>query len=143
MKAIALFILLAAVLCANAQLVTNQPARLKMKLIAYEGKIGVGAYGATLNPTPEVIRPGDGGSDEVTSSGKESKLTWAFVGRNGSNDVYQVSFTRKIKSNSTLPVSGSKTVKFDGRKIVIFEDELHTVVMESPSEADLKSALKH
>ena len=58
----------------------------------------------------------------------------------GSKDVYQFTFARTMKGGSSLKTTSSKEVLFDGKRAVIFEDELHTVIIESPSEQDLKDA---
>lgn len=141
------FMTLGALLClclhADAQLVTNQPARLAIKITSYEGKIGSGTCSTCLNPTPDAVFPGNSGSDEVTSPGRESKLKWTFVGRNKEKDVYEISFTRKTKANSSDQRTDSKEIQFEGKKVVVFEDELHAVVMENPNEADLKQCQKH
>jgi hypothetical protein len=37
------------------------------------------------------------------------------------------------KAGSSGKVTTSKEIQFDGKQIIDFEDDLHTVVMESPS----------
>jgi len=141
MKTIVLAIILTALtFCATAQISTNQPSRFKTKVVAYEGKIGSGVNGSTVRFVPN--DPGTGESDTVTTAGRESELKWTFVGRNGDTDVYRFTFTRMTKVGSLGKTTTSKKVQFGGKQIVVFEDELHTVVMESPSAEDLKSAQK-
>jgi hypothetical protein len=133
--------------CANAQLSTNQPSRFKTKVISYEGKIGSGVNGSTTNFVP--VNTGAGGSDTVTSPGHESELKWTFVGRNGDKDVYWFTFTRTTTKTPSPgrttkdKITTAKEVQFDGKQIVVFKDELHLVVMESPSAEDLKTAQGH
>ena len=135
------FVLIGLTFCANAQLVTNQPSRLKTKVICYEGKIGSGVNGSAVGFVPN--DPGTGGSDTVTTSGHESELKWTFVGRNGDKDVYRFTFTRLTKAGSPNKTTSSKEVQFVGKQIIAFEDDLHTVVIESPSAEDLKKAKVH
>ena len=92
---------------------------------------------------PDGNYPGNISSNTVTSPGHESKLEWTFIGRNGDKDVYRFTFTRKTKKDSSSQTTASKEVQFDGKKVIVFEDELHCVVMESPSAEDLKTAQGH
>jgi hypothetical protein len=139
MKAAAILILaLGLVLPTTAQLVTNQPARLKNKVTSYEGKIGSGAKTISINFVANDY-PGTSGSDMVKSPGKESELHWTFMGRNGSKDVYQFTFTRMTEPGSPRKTVDTRQVQFEGKPIVVFEDALHTVVMETPSAEDLKT----
>ena len=130
-------VLIGSMFCANAQFSTNQPSRFKTKIVAYEGKVGSGVNGSTVSGVPN--NPGTGGSDTVTSPGHESELKWTFVGRNGNRDVYRFTFTRMTKAGSSDKTTTSKEVQFDGKRIVVFEDALHAVVMESPKAEDLKT----
>ena len=135
-------VLLGIAFSATAQMVTNQPARFKNKVTCYEGKIGSGVgsgsidYAVNNNPGTSVT------TTKVTSPGKESELRWTFVGRNAGKDVYRFTFTRQTKPDSSLKTTDSKEVQFEAKPIVVFEDALHTVVMESPSAEDLKSGQK-
>jgi hypothetical protein len=135
-------VLLGIAFSATAQMVTNQPARFKNKVTSYEGKIGsaasTGAIDYAVNNYPGTTVT----TDKVTSPGKESELKWTFVGRNGSKDVYRFTFTRLTKPSASFQTTDSKEVQFEGKPIVVFEDALHAVVMESPSAEDLKSGQK-
>lgn len=126
-------ILLGAIFCASAQLVTNQPARLPFKVTEnyYSGESG-----SFTCPTPDAISPGSAGENAVTSPGHEHKLKWTFIGRNQDKDVYNFTFTRTIKAGNETTTS--KEIQFDGKPMVIFKDDFHTVVMEIPSAEDLK-----
>ena len=140
-------VLFALTFCANAQLSTNQPSRFKTKVISYQGKIGSGVNSSATSFFP--VDAGTGGSDTVTSPGCESELKWTFVGRNGAKDVYLFTFTRTTTKTPSPgrttkdKITTAKEIQFEGKQIVLFEDELHAVVMESPSPEDLKSAQKH
>jgi hypothetical protein len=93
---------------AGAQLVTNQPARLKTKVNSYEGKINSGVRGTEINFVPESTYFGNGGADTVTSSGHESELKWTFVGRSKDKDVYRFTFSRMTKAGSSDKTTTSK-----------------------------------
>jgi hypothetical protein len=131
-------VLIGLTFCASAQISTNQPSQFKTKVVSYEGKIGAGVNSSAVSFVPE--NPGTIGSNTVTTSGHESELKWTFVGRNGAKDVYQFTFTRMTKAGSPGKTTTSKEVQFNGKQIIVFEDELHAVVIESPSEEELKAA---
>jgi hypothetical protein len=133
-------LLLGSLIFTSGQIVTNQPARLKTKVVCYAGKIGSGVSGTSICPSPELISPGDNATHSVTSPGYESDLKWVFLGRNGDKDVYRFGFTRRTKANSPDKTTTSKEVSFEGRRIIVFEDDLHAVIIESPSEQDLKTS---
>ena len=142
MKTLLLVIALAAAaFCASAQISTNQPARFKVKIISYEGKEGSGVSSGATSVVPN--EPGYVGSDTVTSPGHESELKWWFVGRNGGKDVYHFTFKRMAKSGSTNQTTSATDVSFVGKKIIVFQDDLHCVVMETPGEDDLKTTHAH
>lgn len=133
MKLIAVsIILLGIIFCASAQLMTNQPARLKFKVIEnyYSGESA-----SFLCPTPDAIMPGNSGENAVTSPGHEHKLKWTFIGRNQNTDVYNFTFTRTTKTGEQTT---SKKIQFEGKQVTVFKDEFHTVIMETPSAEDLK-----
>jgi hypothetical protein len=141
MKMLLTFLLLLGfVFGASAQIVTNQSARLKTKVVFYEGKIGSGIMGSSIDPSPEDTMPGSKVRNEDTSGGQKSELAWTFVGRSGDKDVYHFTFSRMTKAGVSAKVTTSKDVLFDGRRAVIFEDDLHTVLIESPTAEDLKQA---
>jgi hypothetical protein len=127
-------ILIGLTFCAIAQISTNLPARLKTKVVCS----GSGVSGTSVAMAPDSTYPGNGGEDNVTSPGIEHELKWTFVGRNGNKDVWNFTFTRMTKAGSSDKTTTSKEVQFDGKQTIVFEDGLHTVVMESPSAEDLK-----
>ena len=142
MKTLLLVIALAGVaFCASAQNSTNQPARFKAKVISYEGKEGSGVSSSATDGVPN--EPGSVQTDTVTSPGHESELKWWFVGRDGGKDVYHFTFKRMAKSGSTNQTTSATDVSFAGKKIIVFQDDLHCVVMETPAEDDLKPARGH
>ena len=99
--------------------------------------------GSSACLAPESIYPGNGVENTVTSPGRESELKCTFVARNGNKDVWHFTFTRMTKIGSSDTTTTSKEIQFDGKQIIVFKDNLHTVVMESPSAEDLESAQKN
>jgi hypothetical protein len=136
-------VLIGLTFCASAQLVTNQPARLKTKIVCGQHRLHQGGFGTAINAAPESTYLGNGGSDREISPGFEHELKWTFTGRSQGKDVYHFTFTRMTEAGSTNQTTTSKEVQFDGKQVIVFEDELHTVVMESPSAEDLKKAQGH
>lgn len=134
------------VFSASAQIVTNQPARFKTKIVLHGGKAGQGgAVASAFDFAPEDTYPGKESPRKVltvSTPGDELGLSWEFVGRNGDKDVYRFTFTRttKMGASAKTTTSFSKEVEFDGHQSVIFEDDLHTVIIESPTEKELKDA---
>jgi hypothetical protein len=138
MKQIFLFIVLISLtFCASAQISTNQCARLMTKVVCYDSN---GSSCDVASLAPDSTYPGNGGGDNVTSPGMERELKWTFVGRNGSKDVWYFTFTRMTKSGSTDKTTTSREIQFEGKQIIVFKDDLHTVIMESPGAEDLKPA---
>ena len=138
-----LVLLVGTIFCASAQLVTHPPTLFKTKIICYEGTTNSGIKTTSISLASDNIYPGNGGKDICTSRGWEHELKWTFAGRNRDKDVYDFTFTRMTKAGSSDKTTTAKEIQFDGKRIVVFEDELHTVVMESPSAEDLKAAKSH
>jgi hypothetical protein len=137
MKTITIALLLLALgLRAGAQLATNQPSQYQCEIAWSEKETGTG--GNTLNPTPDAVSPGNSGEETCTSPGHEMDLKWTFLGRDHDQDAYEITFTRMIHAGSALPTTSSKDVLFNGKRMVVFDDALHLVVIESPSDDDSK-----
>jgi len=94
----------------------------------------------SISPWPEGTAAGNETKDIGTSAGREYELAWKFLGRKEHKDVYQFTFTRMPKAGVLDKITTSKEVLFEGKRVIVFEDDLHTVIIESPSEADLKEA---
>jgi hypothetical protein len=138
MKPIFLFIVLISLtFCASAQISTNQTARLNTKVICYDSGI---SSSDVVSLAPDSTYPGNGGEQNITSPGVERELKWTFVGRNGSKDVWHFTFTRMTKIGSSDKTTTTKEIQFNGKQIIVFKDDLHTVIMESPSAENLKPA---
>jgi hypothetical protein len=140
MKTILLFLVLVGfVFSVSAQNLTSQTtARLKFKIACFEGKLNSGP--SSICSEPDTVFPGV--TESITIASPDMiKLTCAFVGRNEDKDVYR--FSIKHLTNAGLSTGTSKEVQFDGKQVIVFQDDLYRVVMESPSAEDLKSAQKY
>jgi hypothetical protein len=140
-KTVVIFLLLVGLVgSAGAQVVTNKTARLKTKVVLSEARSIGGAVMTSIGPSPEGTAVGNEVKDTGTSAGHEYELGWKFVGRNGDKDIYRFTFTftHMTKSGYSSETTTAKEVLFDGKKTTVFEDQFHTVIIESPSEKDLK-----
>lgn len=139
MKTILLFLILVGfTFSGSAQNLTSQTtARLKFKVTCFEGKLDSGP--SSICSEPYTVSTGVVESIAITLSGMTNELTWGFVGRNEGKDVYRFSFKRMTKAGLSSQTAASKEVQFDGKQVIIFEDDLYRVVMESPTEEDLKT----
>jgi hypothetical protein len=115
---------------------TNQPARFKVKVVNDSTKGSLGVTTA-IAPIPEAISPGTENTDVGTNLGKEYELKWKYIGRSGSKDLYHFSFTRMTKAGALGKTTETKDVLFDGHRAKLFEDDLHIVIIDSPSQKDL------
>ena len=74
-------------------------------------------------------------------------MKWRFVRRDkdkdGDKDVYRFTFKRPAAAGSTDSNVAAKEIQFEGKKIVVFKDPLHTVVVELPNDDDLKAAQRN
>jgi len=140
MKTLLVSILLSGlVLSASAQLITNVTSKLKTKITLIEGKgTKHGSSAAYINLVTEGKFKPDARDKIIKGTRDSSELHYRLLGKNQGKDIYHFSFTRFTTTNSTSNTTTSKEVQFDGKRVVVFEDELHTVIMESPSPADLK-----
>jgi len=143
MKTILLFLILVGfTFSGSAQNLTSQTtARLKFKVTCFEGKLDSGP--SSICSEPYTVSTGVVESIAITLSGMTNELTWGFVGRNEGKDVYRFSFKHMTKAGLSSQTAASKEVQFDGKQVIIFEDDLYRVVMESPTEDDLKKAQGH
>ena len=134
---VAVLFLVGFVFSAGAQGVdTNKPARFKTKVVCDSTKGSLGITGS-MAPTPGAISPGTEYTDAGTNPGREYELKWKYIGRQGNKDLYHFTFTRVTKAGETGKTTDIKDVLFDGHPMKIFEDDLHKVTIESPSEKDL------
>jgi len=67
-------------------------------------------------------------------AGQVSEIEWSFVKRSDGKDVY--TFTRKFPSDGPAPTTTTKDVEFNGKRVVIFEDKVQTVVIDPPNKSD-------
>ena len=133
---LAILFLAGFVFAAGAQSVdTNKPARFKTKVTMFQTRNG---STVSLNPSPQTTSPGAEETDTGTSAGREYELKYKYIGRQGGKDLYHFTFTRRTKAGSTDKRTDTKDILFDGHPVKIFEDDLHKVTIETPSEKELK-----
>jgi hypothetical protein len=143
MKTIAVVLGLCAIgLRAEAQLVTNQPARYPCKIVCFE-KANPGIRDTCINPTPDSVNPGDHGEETCTSSESGYTLKWRFAGRNRDGDVYDYTFGHSTDpGDPSLQTDAFKEIQFNGKPMVVFDDAFYQVLMKSPDPEDLKPSQK-
>ena len=62
--------------------------------------------------------------------GQVSEITWRFVGQHGEKDVYF--FTRRFPLDGTGVITTSKELEFSTQRVIAFQDEHQTIVIEPP-----------
>jgi len=135
MRAILTLLLLVGIASsATAQMVTNGTARFKTLVTCKTGS----SLTATGNPSPANTSIGFESKDVGTTPGREYELAWKLVGKKGDKDVYHFTFTRVTKAGVRDKTTSSKEVEFEGKRVVVFGDELHLVVMDVPTDGKLK-----
>ncbi len=142
--------LLALAFSANAEMstnapltVTNLPAHLKTKVSLYEGKEDSGVAAVDINFTPETTYPERVEKSKIVAPGHAAELKWRFVRRDNDKDIYHFTFKHLAETGATNLTLSAKMVEFDGKKVVVFRDPQHTVVMEIPNDEDLKAAQRN
>jgi hypothetical protein len=63
-------------------------------------------------------------------AGQVSEIECAFIERKNDKDVYQ--FTRRFPSDTPAAATVNKTVEFNNSRVVVFEDNFQTIVIEPP-----------
>jgi hypothetical protein len=127
---------------AAAQIDTNKPARFKTKVVFNDARNNGGEVATSISPSPEGTAPGSEVKDTGTSPGREYELAWKFLGQKGDKDIYRFTFTRMTKAGVLSKTTTSKVVAFNGKRLVVFDEELHEVILESPTESELKKAAR-
>ena len=116
-------------------------ARFPFKVVAYEGKEGSGVSVGDIVTEPSTVTTNTISSHKSTTPGQEHELRQDFVGHGGKKDVYRFTYVRpKNGTNTNQQITTSKEVQFDGNRVVVFKDANRTIVMSSPTEADIKLA---
>ncbi len=142
MKTIVFFLaLLGLTLGVTAQISASESARVKTKVSCFEGIANPTVVGVGINLTPETTFPNKPENNNIATRGpRASELTWKFIWREKEYDVYRFTFKRFTEPGATNQVTTTKDVRFNGKKMVVFKDLLHTVVLEIPNDEDLKAA---
>ncbi len=65
--------------------------------------------------------------------GQVSELRWEFLGSDGGADVYQI--TRRFPADAPHSETVTKKIKFEGKRIVVLEDQYQVVVLDPAKEA--------
>ena len=143
MKSFALLVLgLSSVLTALGSGSTNETtARFPYKITTWEGKESSGVSVEQIVIEPSTVTTNATTKHISTTVGQEHELQCVFTGHAGKQDVYRFTYQRPAEGTNLLQqVTASKEVKFDGTRLVVFEDARRIVVMSSPTEADIKQA---
>jgi hypothetical protein len=143
MKSIALLVLgLSSVLTVlGAGSTSVDTARFPYKIMIWEGKEGSGLSSGEIVTEPSTVTTNATTKHISTTVGQEHELQRVFVGQAGKQDVYRFTYKRPADGTNLLQqVTTSKEVKFDGTRLVIFEDARRIIVMSSPTEEDIKQA---
>jgi hypothetical protein len=107
---------------------TKASPRFKARVACFNGKLDSGSSCSGINFEPNGALHTTG---KMTCGfpGQVSEIEWSFIQQHGAKDVYR--FTRRFPSDTT-PDTTSKTVEFSDRRVIVFEDQFQTVVMEPP-----------
>jgi hypothetical protein len=71
------------------------------------------------------IRCGDSG-------GKISEIEWQLLGQRGESDLYRI--VCRFPADDPSPQVTTKEVEFSGKRAIVFQDEFHTIVIDSPKQ---------
>ena len=103
--------------------------RFKARVACFNGKLDSGSSCATTCFQPDGILHTTGGMT-CGYPGKVSEIKWTFIERRKDKDVYR--FTRRFPADAAADSTTSKTVEFSDSRVVVFEDEVQAVVIETP-----------
>lgn len=62
--------------------------------------------------------------------GQVSELRWEFLGSEGGTDVYQI--TRRFPADAEKSETVTQTIKYAGKRLIVFADNYHVVVVAPP-----------
>jgi hypothetical protein len=102
-------------------------ARFKARVVCFVGKLDSPTYCAST------WFFGEGTSNSKCTKtcghpGEVSEITWSFVERRGTNDIYR--FTRRFPLDTASASTTTKTVAFSTSRVVVFEDQFQAIVIE-------------
>jgi hypothetical protein len=115
-----LLLVVATSACQRASDKTDSGPRREVRITCFIGKADSGSK-CSSSSSSSLIRCG--------TVGKLSEIGWAFVGRKGDGDVYE--FTRKFPAEEVDAKTTKKRIEFAGKRITVFEDEFHCVVIDA------------
>jgi hypothetical protein len=98
----------------------------------------IGKIGSRSNCSSIIAKPGENVSKFKVNSvklrcgypGEVSEIGWKFIRHENNKDLY--SFERIFPADANEYKVTSKTVAYDGNQIIIFQDEHHVIVLDSP-----------
>ncbi|MHC4060529.1 MAG: hypothetical protein ACYSUC_08495 [Planctomycetota bacterium] len=98
----------------------------------------IGKIGSRSNCSSTIGKPGENvpgfkvHSQKMTCGypGEISEIEWKFIEHKNNRDIY--SLKRMFPADANEYTVTSKTVTFDGNQVVVFRDEHHVVVLDSP-----------
>ena len=122
-----------AVAAANVQPTMSSP-HYAAELFCYVGKIGsrTNSHIIISNPNKETNPNLKINSQSISCgySDMVSKISWKFIQHKENKDIY--SFKRIFPVDASERSTTSKVVEYEGKEIIIFKDECHVVVLDTP-----------
>jgi hypothetical protein len=103
-----------------------------MAITCFIGKLDSGRSCSTEGPKEPVpagvkvkasLRCGDTG-------GKISEIEWTFLGRRDGKDRYHL--VRRFPVDDPGVAVSTKEIEFSGERVVVFQDDVHCIVVEPP-----------
>ena len=110
-----------------AGVVIKTSPKTKARITCFNGKPDVASNCSGINFQPDGTLHATG-SMSCGYTGHVSEVWWSFVKTQGSNDVYQ--FSRRFPSDKPENTTTGKTVEFSGQRVIIFEDEFQSIVID-------------
>src|SRR3954463_16719687 len=115
--------------CLTAADATLKSPRFKARVVCFNGKL---ESATSCSSTWFFGKDTSNTKCEMTCGhpGKVSQITWSFVERRGTNDIYR--FTRRFPLDSDNSSAITKNVAFSNSRVVVFEDKFQAIVIEPP-----------
>ena len=131
---LSLFTLLA-LACSAAEPAPKTKPLFPVTVTCFMGKIDSRSSCSSVMTTVPEPDPGSRWSSGMTCGRptQVSELRWEFLGSDGGADVYQI--TRRFPADAPQSETITKKIKFEGRRIVVFEDQYQVVVLDPAKEA--------
>lgn len=125
-----IFLLLALlVTCGAVEPVPKTSPRTKARIVCFNGKPDSRSSCSITNFQKDGVIHAKG-KMRCGFPGHVSEIEWLFVEQRGNRDVYR--FTRRYPIDTAEVVTTTKHVELSDRRIVVFEDDSQTIVVEPP-----------